>query len=270
MNNEDVRVKIWRVIYPVLIYIIVNIVVQAFFMVIATLNYRPSEVIIDGQVVVNDLTTSIEKYSNLVGLFSALITILIVYRLSKNEFITDIKQKLSKKYLILIPLALLANTGLSRMVSLFSLGDISNSYKKIEEVFFSGSIAVQFLALVVVIPIMEEMIFRGMVYNRIKEYTGSLYAGAMISSLMFALYHFDLLQGIYTFLLGILLVYIYERYKNIMAPMILHMITNFFAIILSYSGISGFLSRNIFVYIFLMLIELSGLVVLILIIGRRK
>ena len=270
MQNDDIGMKIWRVVYPPLIYIIVNIIVQAVMIVIITANYNPGAVITDGQTVVNNLTESVNKYSNLVGLISALITIPIIYRFSKMEFLKDMRKKMTKSYLYLIPFAFLANTGLSRMISLLPSIDIFGNYTKVEQNLFSGSIAIQALSLIVIIPLMEEMIFRGLVYKRIKEYTGSIYTGAIVSSLMFGLYHFNLAQGIYGFLLGLIFIFVYEKYKNILAPIVMHMLCNLFAVILSYSGISAFFSESIFAYIILMVLELAGIFGFIILINRRK
>lgn len=270
MQNNDIGMKIWRVVYPPLIYIIVNIFVQAIMIVIITSNYDPGGVIMDGQTIVNNLNESVNKYNNLVGLISALITIPIIYRFSKLEFLRDISKKLTKSYLYLIPFAFLANTGLSRMISLLPSIDIFGNYTKVEQNLFSGSIAIQILSLVVIIPLMEEMIFRGLVYNRIKEYTGSIYTGAILSSVMFGMYHFNLAQGIYGFLIGLIFIFVYEKYNNILAPIFLHMLCNLFALFLSYSGISSFFSESILAYIILMVLELAGIFGFIILINRRK
>lgn len=270
MRDEEIGMKIWRVVYPPLIYIIVNIFVQAILIVIITSNYDPGGVILEGQTVVDNLNESVNKYSNLVGLISALVTIPIIYRFSKQEFLNDISKRMSKSYLLLIPLAFFANTGLSRLISLLPAWNVLSGYEKVEQNLFSGSIAIQVFALVLVIPLMEEMIFRGMVYKKIKEYSGNIYTGAIISSLIFGLYHFNLAQGIYGFLLGLIFIYVYEKYNNILAPIVMHMMCNLFAVILSYSGISAFFSQSILAYVLLMILEVAGIFGFIIIINRRK
>lgn len=270
MQNEDIGMKIWRVVYPPLIYILVNMVVQATMMVIITVNYTPGEVITDGQTIINNLNQNVRNYSNVASLISALITIPIIYRYSKIQFIIDLKKRITRSYIFLLPLAFLVNTGLSRLIGILSNVNISDNYEQIEKNLFSGSVAIQILTLVFVMPLMEEMIFRGLVYNRIKEYTNNKMTGAILSSAMFGLYHFDLLQGLYAFVLGLILVFIMEKFGTITAPILLHMMCNLFAIFLSYSGISAFFSQSILAYILLTFFELAGLAVIIFIINRRK
>lgn len=80
-------------------------------------------------------------------------------------------------------------------------------------------------------PIAEEIIFRGVIYNRLK-YISSIIFAAFISSLLFAFFHvpfYGLNIDIFTiFIIGILLVYSYEMSKTIWMPIIVHMCYNAF------------------------------------------
>ena len=80
-------------------------------------------------------------------------------------------------------------------------------------------------------PIAEEIIFRGVIYNRLK-YISSIIFAALISSLFFAFFHvpfYGLNIDIFTiFIIGILLVYGYEMSKTIWMPIIVHMCYNAF------------------------------------------
>lgn len=269
MQNEEIGMKIWKVVFPPIIYILVNLVVQSAMIVIITLNFRPESIIVDGQTIIDTLNRNINNYSNISALISAIITIPIIYRYSRNQIITDLRKKITKSYVWLLPIGFFANTGLSRLIGLLSNSDIADNYKKVEENLFSGSVAIQVLTLVFIMPIMEEMIFRGLVYERIKSYTNNILTGAILSSAMFGLYHFDLLQGLYTFLLGLILVYVKVKFNTITAPIILHMMCNLFAIFLSYTGITAFFNQSILAYILLMVFELAGLAGLVYIINRR-
>ena len=63
---------------------------------------------------------------------------------------------------------------------------------------------------------------------------------AIIVSLLFGVYHGNWIQAPYAFLLGLACVYVYERYKSIIAPMILHGTANFVAVLITFfATISG-------------------------------
>ena len=76
----------------------------------------------------------------------------------------------------------------------------------------------------------------------------------------YQLYHFNLVQGIYAFVLGILLCYVYEKYETILAPVLLHISANLTALIMDYLPVSDDINNNIYLKILVMLIELGALV----------
>ena len=61
----------------------------------------------------------------------------------------------------------------------------------------------------VVTPILEEMLYRGLVYNRLKR-SGRTGMAIVISGLVFGLIHFNLVQFLYAGLIGIFLAVVYE------------------------------------------------------------
>lgn len=91
--------------------------------------------------------------------------------------------------------------------------------------------------LVVLTPISEEILFRGFLYNflkRIFPMKGSL----ILSSVVFAFFHFDTIQGYsnFSFLvalttLGMFLAWIYEREGSLWAPIGLHAFFNFVTVL---------------------------------------
>ena len=80
-------------------------------------------------------------------------------------------------------------------------------------------------------------------YGRMREGLPPLRAGVLVS-LFFALFHGDLVQGLYAFLLGVLLCYAYERYHNFLAPVLFHVAANLIAVLGSETGILNFMYRS--------------------------
>ncbi|MCC8059605.1 MAG: CPBP family intramembrane metalloprotease [Clostridiales bacterium] len=83
----------------------------------------------------------------------------------------------------------------------------------------------QALCMGVLIPLAEELVFRGLGYGRLREDTGPL-AAALISSVYFGLFHANVLQAVYAAILGVLLALLYEWYDSLMAPYMMHMMAN--------------------------------------------
>ena len=74
-------------------------------------------------------------------------------------------------------------------------------------------------------PIIEELMFRGIIYNELKNKYSNTKA-ILITTVFFAIIHFNIIQVLYGLIIGFILIYAYEKYKNIKAPIILHMSSN--------------------------------------------
>ena len=72
---------------------------------------------------------------------------------------------------------------------------------------------------------MEEMFFRGFMFKGFRQRYGVKVA-LIVSSLMFALSHFQLAAFLPTFLLGGTLAYVYHRTDSLFPGMILHFLIN--------------------------------------------
>jgi membrane protease YdiL (CAAX protease family) len=80
-------------------------------------------------------------------------------------------------------------------------------------------------AALIAAPICEEVIFRGYCYPVVKKYTGAI-ASMVVTSLVFACAHGNLPSALPLFLLGMLLVYTYERTSSLWAPVAVHFLFN--------------------------------------------
>ena len=74
-------------------------------------------------------------------------------------------------------------------------------------------------------PIIEELMFRGIIYNELKNKYSNM-KSILIATIFFAVIHMNIIQILYAFALGFILIFVYEKYKNIKAPIILHMASN--------------------------------------------
>ena len=74
-------------------------------------------------------------------------------------------------------------------------------------------------------PIIEELMFRGIIYNELKSKYKNMKA-ILITTIFFAIIHFNIIQILYALAIGFILIFVYEKYKNIKAPIILHMTSN--------------------------------------------
>lgn len=105
-------------------------------------------------------------------------------------------------------------------------------------------------------PIMEELVFRNIVYEKFKKIYKPISA-ILLTGILFGIFHGNLIQSIYVFLFNFILIFVYERYKSIYAPIIVHISAN--------SGLQLFLSfinyNNIYVSLFSLIMSLIILLI---------
>jgi len=81
-------------------------------------------------------------------------------------------------------------------------------------------------------PILEEYLFRGVIYNKIKEYKFN--NPYLLASLVFTISHMDVLSMIYAFIFSYILLHFYDKYKTIKTPLIIHVSANLMTLFLPY------------------------------------
>lgn len=86
-------------------------------------------------------------------------------------------------------------------------------------------VALTTLAVAVVAPIGEEIFFRGFVYQGLKSHM-PVWAAAIVSSAFFGAVHFNLVHFMALFVLGLALVWIFERTGSLTAPIVAHGVNN--------------------------------------------
>lgn len=119
---------------------------------------------------------------------------------------------------------------LNAVVSLTNITDTITSYSKVSERIYSGNILLVEIQTVLLAPLSEELFFRGVLYQGLIPCVGKI-AAAIVSLLFFGLLHGNLLQGIYAFIMGITIIFLYERFQSLWACIFFHVIANFISFI---------------------------------------
>lgn len=117
-------------------------------------------------------------------------------------------------------------------------------------------------------PILEELIFRGVLFNRLKIRIGIIGA-ILISSGIFAIGH-EFGGIISAFLFGICMCIIYLKTDNILMTMSIHFINNFVAVFLEAGGLDSFLFQMPMLPLTLLISIISGLLIIVYIYQNLK
>lgn len=243
--------KIWGIIYPILIHTAVSMVcVNVWYLIVYIVFSVSGEYgsMAEIKIKVNEL------YNDnilLVVSWVSVITIPIVTLFMKRDIDKDklngrfvkYKTPFVLKYLWIIPFgifSMLAGNYFTSILAMFMSDSMIATYDSTQETIYGSSVALQILAAGIAGPIVEELIFRGLIYNRTKKMTGVIGA-AILSSLIFGIYHGNWVQAPYAMIIGLVCVFVYEKYKSIVAPIILHISANMFSLLISQlaSGMSS-------------------------------
>ena len=96
-------------------------------------------------------------------------------------------------------------------------------------------LALTALQLCVVSPLVEEFVFRGVFYQTYRK--SSMKAALVLSGLLFGCMHMNFNQFLYTFVFGMILVFMMEATGSIVTSMICHFLLNLNGVLLS--GLNG-------------------------------
>lgn len=133
--------------------------------------------------------------------------------------------------LITVVLAITAAIGLNILLTLTGIAPNSASYQDVVRSQYGVRFGVGVILYMVVSPIAEEIVFRGIIYNRMRRFFGKWSGGSattavIASGVLFGIYHGNLVQGIYGACMGILMAYLYERTHAFYIPCLFHAAAN--------------------------------------------
>lgn len=165
----------------------------------------------------NNLECFINSILPIILIIFYILTIIYLYKKNYTK-----EQSLSKKqYFPLILLGISLATLLNMIIFRLFPPTSTTSLPIIISVISTGIIG----------PIYEEILFRYILYNRLKK-KYSIKKSILITTIIFALIHLSPIKIIYAFLLGLTMNILYERHKNILAPILIHISANTIVIFL--------------------------------------
>lgn len=226
--------RIWRLMTPELVYMgicyLVDLVVGVYWGYSLMGDYIAEDLTVDVEGFTGAMMELLVKYAMLLQSIAALAAIFFLVRMYFNDykrrrFVFDKRSVKLPYLLLLIPAGALASLAGNMLMNVSELSELSEGFQESEQMLFSGPFIFQIIGIGIIIPICEELIYRGLIYMRMRQYL-NVNIAIVASSLIFGIIHGNLVQGIYAFLIGILFAYAYEKYGTLKAPVILHISAN--------------------------------------------
>ncbi len=97
----------------------------------------------------------------------------------------------------------------------------------------TGGYILLFIAVVIVAPIGEEIVFRGFLQRFLEKYWKDITKAVLVTSLFFAMIHFNPFWTIQIYLLGVILGFLAWKTKSVIPSILLHTVNNGSAFILT-------------------------------------
>ena len=178
------------------------------------------------------------KFSYLGEAFVYAVLILVFFTIYKLVFSKDkeeAKLSLNPKYSIKCLVAGVGVSGVSLLWIMLaeqlpalksSLDAMNMGNENIGGGSFIGAVVVA----VIGAPLIEEIVFRGIVFRSLRRVSPA-WVAILASSVLFGLYHMNLVQIVYATWMGIVAGIIYEKSNNLLFPILVHVANNLVAAI---------------------------------------
>ncbi len=105
--------------------------------------------------------------------------------------------------------------------------DILSDYSTHSEATVSSNLFLDFMVVVVLVPLAEELLFRGLLVGELRRVVGSG-VSIWVGGLVFALVHFNPVQIIYVIPAGLIFAAAYVYTDSLLLSTVMHMVYNFF------------------------------------------
>ena len=233
--------RLWGILIPIIIYeglgLIIQSVVSSYWAINNAEKFITADNNIDQTALIKGLVEFTVKYGMLMQGIAAVAASLFLYRMyirdyAKRRFVFERDHVHQQMWFFPVLIGVFASLSGNAYMNIGTWAQESAMYQQSVQMLFSAPLVLQVVFIGFAIPICEELLFRGLIYMRMRQYT-NINAAIIVSSLIFAMMHGNMVQGLYAFVIGAGLAYIYEKYGTLKAAMLLHISANLTSLALS-------------------------------------
>lgn len=162
--------------------------------------------------------------------------------------------RLKRDAVLVFAYAVAMGLGLNILVAYYKLTGMSGAYEQVAGMQYSVSLPVGLLIYGILTPFTEEVIFRGIIYNRIRKYF-PVPISILVSALIFGCYHGNVIQMLYAVIMGLSLALVYECHGRLLAaPVLFHCGANLIVYFMSKSNAFSVGGISVFYGVMLLLV----------------
>ena len=137
-------------------------------------------------------------------------------------------------WIVFLGIGLQIFTGLALQIVYIFVPEAIENFSELMETAGVGEMNLFSMAATVILaPVVEEIMFRGVTMNLAKKAGASFVVANVIQAVMFGVYHGNVVQGAYACVLGLVLGYVAQKYGSLYPVILLHLVYNLAATLLS-------------------------------------
>lgn len=170
----------------------------------------------------DEYSTSLTNYINdntlwIVLIVAVIFIPLLIFKYKKQK---KLNFKINKNIIFVIlvgfSISILLNLIIININKLFNINNNLLDYKYLIQTIIASCLLG---------PIIEELLFRGVMFNKIKTFN-NLNVSILLTTFIFAFFHDSITQMIYAFIIGYICIKLYVEYDTLLVPIIFHMSCN--------------------------------------------
>ena len=215
---------LWSIVWPLAVYLLLAVIIEIIHSLILVFKnyYATGELNIDS-IIYQAINESLGSTA-IVSAISILIFIFVI-RGDRKRHAGDPEIEHAD---ITFPAIIAAIGGClvgNYVLAVSGIMEADEAFDLVNEVIMSASVWMQILTAVILAPICEELLFRGIIYKRV-EYSYGFWPAAIVSSLIFGAMHGNISQFIYASALGMLFAFAYRKSGKLWVCILMHLIAN--------------------------------------------
>ena len=250
MKSSNVATKIWYIVYPLLFYYAVVLITMTVAQWI--------------------LGSGNEQYviCQLIATVVAIPCMLPFYRQDQAlKGISVGKPKVDKRKLLhglwAAIIVICISVACNNLISMTPLVELSEGFKEANAGFYGGTLVAELISSAIATPFLEELVFRGIVFGRLKSMLPKP-AAILISAVCFAIMHFNIVQFLYALLIGIVLSLLVEKAEGLYVAVVGHVAANALAVVRTETGfLVETVDHRVFAWVSSVIVVLVGFALLV-------
>ncbi len=172
----------------------------------------------------------------------------LMYRRDRGEKLLWKKKWNTRLFLLVVLTSFFFSRGVNGFLGLTPLPRLFPGYEAAAGEIYSCSLVSQVMASVITAPILEELLMRGILYRRLRRFLPDKRYAFIAGAFLFALFHGNVVQGIYAFFTGLFFIWVYEVSDSLVPAVAAHMTANASSIFLERTGIFDGLYDSLPIY----------------------